>query len=53
MSLNVDYTKTVLTYQYNGYGDIFAKLGGLRAAIMPIVGLFTPFTAFYFLFTLA
>ena len=48
-----DYTERVYTYSYFGISDILAKIGGLNASIMPIVGRFAPFFALYFMLELA
>ena len=53
ISMNIDYERSVTTYNYNGYGDIFTKLGGLKASLGPILGFITPFVMLYFLILLA
>jgi hypothetical protein len=35
-----------------GYGDIFAKLGGLKSALGPVFNIVVPMTIFWFLWTL-
>ena len=37
IKLNVDMTRQVEVYKYFGYGDIVSKLGGLKAAISPVL----------------
>jgi len=34
---NVNYHKKLLTYTYFGYGDLVSKLGGVKAALGPVL----------------
>lgn len=55
MIMNVDFDFTQRRYSYNYFGvfDILAVLGGFRASIVPIVGVFMPLIYLHFLWSLA
>ena len=51
--IDYDFTERQITYKYYNTFDIFAKIGGILAFIVPIVATITPFVALYFLYSLA
>lgn len=51
--IDFDFTQREYLIRFTTFGDMFAKIGGLRAAIMPIINLFMPFLILYFLVSLA
>ena len=51
--LDFDFTQRVYSYSYFTVSDILAKMGGLSASIMPIIGRLAPFFALYFLLELS
>jgi hypothetical protein len=53
MFLNINSERAVVIYSYIRYGDIISKLGGLKAALTPIIGILTPLMMLYFLLLLA
>lgn len=52
-NIDFDFTQRIYDIQYYGLVDVFAKLGGLRASIVPILGYFVPLLTLHFLYTLA
>ena len=52
-NLDFDFTERIYDIQYRGIVDMFAKLGGLRASIAPLMGYFVPLLALHFLYSLA
>lgn len=48
----IDYTQQINEYHFVGYGDIFAKLGGLKSALGPVFDIVVPCTIFNFLWML-
>ena len=51
-NIDFDFTERIYDIQYYGILDVLAKLGGLRASILPIVGYFAPLLTLHFLYTL-
>ena len=49
----MDYTQREYKVLFFGWGDIIAKIGGLRSAIMPVIEFFTPLLIVYFLVQLS
>jgi hypothetical protein len=47
--LEVNYESRIETYYYFSYGDMVAKLGGLKSAIEPFINLMVPIIAILFL----
>lgn len=53
MPVDFDFTQREYTLKFYTFDDILAKVGGLRASIMPILAFFAPLLVLYFLFELA
>lgn len=53
ISLDFDFTQREYTVTFITFWDIFAEIGGLKAAIMPLVQLFVPFWILFFLISLS
>ena len=52
-NIDFDFTERVYFLKYFGFVDILAKLGGLYASILPIVGYFIPLFMLHFLYSIA
>ena len=50
--LKIDYTQQIEVYHFIGYADVIAKLGGMRAALVPAFSFLVPLAILYFLWTL-
>ena len=48
----INFERDITTLKYYSYGDIFSKLGGLKASLGPILGFITPLIALNFLIKL-
>ena len=53
MPVDFDFTQREYTLKFYDFGDILAKIGGLRASIMPFFLFFAPLLVLYFLIELA
>ena len=53
MPIDFDFTQREYKYKYFDLDDIVAKIGGLRASIMPILNFFMPLVILYFLIELS
>ena len=49
----LDFTERQYTIKYYGIADILAKVGGMKASVLPIINSLLPLLAFYFLYCLA
>ena len=52
-NINFDFTERKYTVTYFGIGDLFSKVGGMRASVLPIINLVIPFLSLWFLMMLA
>ena len=53
LNLNMNFVERQFIINFYTFGDILAKLGGLRASIMPIIGQLTPLFILFFLLSVA
>ena len=51
--MDFDFTERIYDIQYYGVMDVLAKLGGLRASILPMIGYIVPLLTLHFLYSLA
>lgn len=52
-NIDFDFTERVYDVHFYDIVDLFAKLGGLRASILPILGYLTPILSLHFLWVLS
>jgi hypothetical protein len=53
VSLDFDFTQREYTVTFVTFWDIFAEIGGLKAAILPLVHILVPFWILFFLISLS
>jgi hypothetical protein len=49
----INFVRETETFFYIGYGDVFAKLGGIKAALGPILNITAPISVVFFLASLS
>ena len=52
-NIDFDFTERIYDVHFYSFLDLFARLGGLRASILPIIGYFMPILSLHFLWVLS